>query len=362
MYLKSLQLKNFRNYKSASVSFDSGLNVLKGENASGKTNLVEAVYLLGLGKSPRTANEKELIKIGEEHAYVKAVVQKKYRSHTIEVFIDKSGKKIKIDGIPALRAAELIGVLSVVYFSPDELKFIKEGPAERRKFLDIALSQQSANYFRTLQKYNRILKQRNKLLKTDGQNPHIGEMLSVWDGQLAAENANLVLMRRNFLSDLGRSVAAIHDALTDGKEVLTLSYESDAEGDTFEELTAAQLAVYEKNRDKDVQYQFTVSGAHRDDFKIGLNGNDARKIASQGQQRTAALSILIGELEMFKNETGEMPVLVLDDVLSELDENRRKQLLSATFATQTLLTCTEFNEEVPEKQPKIFTVSQGTIK
>ncbi len=362
MYLKSLQLKNFRNYQSASVSFENGLNVLKGQNASGKTNLIEAVYLLGIGKSPRTTNEKELIKMGEEHAYVKAVVQKKYRSHTIEVFIDKSGKKIKIDGIPALRAAELIGVLNVVFFSPDELKFIKEGPSERRKFLDIALSQQSANYFRTLQKYNRILKQRNKLLKTENFNPALSEMLSVWDVQLAAENANLVFMRKNFLNELGCSVAAIHDALTDGKETLTLSYESDVDGETVEQLKEAQIQMYQKNREKDEQYQFTVSGAHRDDFKISLNGNDARKIASQGQQRTAALSILIGELEMFKTETGEMPVLLLDDVLSELDENRRKQLLSATFATQTLLTCTEFNEDVQNEKTKIFTVNQGNIK
>ena len=177
MKISSLYVRNYRNYTSAFVEFGDGLNVLEGPNASGKTNILEAVYLLGVGKSARTSQEKELVRIGEEKAYVKAVIQKKFRRHTIEMQIEQGGKKILIDGIPALRAAQLVGILNVVLFSPDEMKIVKESPAERRKFMDIGISQQSGQYFRTLVRYNKILKQKNKLLKEDVKNPDIDGML-----------------------------------------------------------------------------------------------------------------------------------------------------------------------------------------
>lgn len=361
MQIKSITVKNFRNYANQKVEFGDGLNIFKGENGSGKTNLLEAVYLAGVGKSPRTTNEKELIKLGEERAFIKAVIKKNYRSHIIEIAIDKQGKKILIDGIPALKATELIGILNVIQFSPDEIKFVREAPQERRKFMDIALSQQSQAYFRTLIKYNHILKQRNKLLKDEWNNRELDLMLAVWDTQLAEEGSKIILKRKEFLSELSPLANDMHRKLSDGKEQIELIYESDVEGETLDELNKNQLEKYKQNLEKDKNLQYTTSGAHRDDIKIILNGNDARKIASQGQQRTTALSILLAELQLFKKETGELPVLLLDDVLSELDGGRRQALLEVSNSVQTLLTCTDFNEKTNAERTAVFNVKNGSI-
>lgn len=360
MKISSLYVRNYRNYTSAFVEFGDGLNVLEGPNASGKTNILEAVYLLGVGKSARTSQEKELVRIGEEKAYVKAVVQKKFRRHTIEMQIEQGGKKILIDGIPALRAAQLVGILNVVLFSPDEMKIVKESPAERRKFMDIGISQQSGQYFRTLVRYNKILKQKNKLLKEDVKNPDIDGMLDVWDMQLAEASARLIYMRKAFLKELEPVAAGLHAEIT-GKEVLRLWYESDVDGESIREITANQLERYRSDREKEKEAGYTQSGAHRDDVLIEINGNDARKIASQGQQRTAALSIILAQLDIFKKQTGETPVLLLDDVLSELDEARCRKLIEKTQGVQTLLTCTEYTVKNPIPK-KTFRIENGSVK
>ncbi len=342
------------------VDFGDDVNFLKGKNASGKTNMLEAIYLLGIGKSPRTPRDKELIRFDCERAYIKAVIEKKYRSHTIEFVLEKNAKKISIDGLPISRLSELVGVFNVVFFSPDELKFIKDSPADRRQFLDISLCQQSKMYFLSLAKYNKILAQRNKLLKTDYKNPSIADMLSIWDTQFAEYGANLILARRAYVKKLCPFAEQTHAELTSNKESLSLQYECCVDASSRAEIVAELISKLRENMDKDLSLFHTSFGPHRDDIKICINDLDARKFASQGQQRSAALSVKIAELSLFEKETGESPVLLLDDVLSELDENRKMKLLNLSCRTQTLITCTNFDFKLPIA-PKQFVIENGKI-
>lgn len=360
MRLKNLTIKNFRNYESQSVAFWDKINVFEGKNASGKTNLLEAVYLLGVGKSPRAANDRELIKFGTEQAYIKATVQKKYRTHNIEILITPKGKKIAIDSLPVRKLTDLVGVLNVVYFSPDELKFIKETPAERRRFLDISLSQQSAAYFRALIRYNRILAQRNKLLKEQRDNRALPQMLSVWDIQLAEYGAMLTARRAEYVQKLNRAANLVHSDISGGREGLQMEYEN-AVGETeAQDFSAMLLKKYAQSMEKDRALMYTTVGPHRDDLKIALNEVDVRKYGSQGQQRTAALSVKLAELDLFLEETGESPVLLLDDVLSELDKARREKLIERSQSVQTLITCTEFNEKTHD-YVKRLKIAEGRV-
>lgn len=360
MKITSLQLTSFRNYASEKITFGDKLNVLSGENASGKTNMLEAVYLLGLGKSPRTAKEKEMIKFGCDRAVVRAEVKKKYRTHTVEIALEKSSKKILLDGIPIKRLSELIGIINVVYFSPDEMRFIKNGPDERRKFLDVSLSQQSKTYFKSLAKYNKILLQRNTLLKTENNNKNLASLLAIWDTGLAEVGANLISARKNYVAKLNESAAKTHFDLSGGKESLALSYETSVTGDSYDEIFDSLQKGLASSLEKDREMMFTTVGAHRDDIKILLSGIDARKYASQGQQRSVSLSVKIAELELFERETGETPILLLDDVLSELDLSRKEKLLSLANRTQTILTCTEFDFN-PSNLSKQYKIKNGKI-
>lgn len=360
MIIKKLKVINFRNYKEESILFSPGLNVLSGINASGKTNLLEAVYLGAIGKSPRTAQDKEMINWGQDYLYVMIELNGKYRSHKLEIHIDShSAKRIAIDGLPIKKHGELMGVLNVVYFSPDELKMIKESPKERRRFMDISLSQQKKKYFYNLQRYNKTLDQRNKLLKTARSFEGLRDMLAVWDIQLATIGAEIISDRLIFLKKLSVYAAREHTRLSGGREELLLRYESDAL-DMDRDIKEQLILRYEADIEKDYQLKFTSSGPHRDDIKITLNGIDVRKFGSQGQQRSAALSLKMAEISQFEEETGEKPVLLLDDVLSELDEGRQRELLSAASGVQTILTCTEFDINI-NLHTALFTISQGAI-
>ncbi len=345
MQIKKLYLKNFRNYKEQLAEFSDGLNVLYGENAAGKTNMLEAIYLSALAKSPRTTKDKELVLNGEKAAIIKVLVQKQFRTHKIEIQIDEKGKKrVMIDSIPVNRAGELLGIVAVVYFSPDEMKLVKESPDNRRRFLDISLSQESKAYFNNLVKYNKILKQRNNLLK-QGFNKNIDLMLDVWDRQLATVGIEIIEQRRTYIEKLKIEAKKIHEFLSGGKEILEIEYESE-----LDEISDKNLYLQlKRNREKDKKLTFTTIGPHRDDIKLMINGSDARKFASQGQQRSIALSLKFAQLELYKQETSEMPVLLLDDVLSELDENRKAQLLELSNGCQTILTCTEYDGEAAKK-------------
>lgn len=360
MKIISLELKNFRNYREATVNFDGGLNVLHGHNASGKTNMLESIYLCSIFHSPRTTRDKEMILMGESKAQIKINLEKKFRKHTISLQIDEQGKKkVAVDGIPVNRAGELLGTLGVVFFSPDELKLVKEAPQERRRFLDVGISQQQKAYFLALQRYNKTLKQKNNLLKEYRFNPNIDDMLDVWDIGLAKEGAILIQKRKEYIATLNSCAGKFHNALSGEKEVLTLSYESCAKLDC--EDSEIEKHLYDAiiaSREKDKELGFCTVGPHRDDIKIEINGKDSRKYASQGQQRTIALAMKLGEVVIYKNEIGEPPVLLLDDVLSELDQNRQTILLKMTEGFQTILTCTEYELE---NKAKLIKINDGTV-
>ena len=348
MKVEKAFLENYRNYISEEITFREGLNVVCGSNAAGKTNLMESIFVAAIGRSPRTKNDKELIRMGENKAYIHLDIEKKFRSHRINVEIDRSeGKVVNVDGAKISRLGELIGLLTVVYFSPDELTMIKEAPQERRRFMDLSLSQESKPYYVMLGKYNGLLAQRNKLMKTTDF-AEFTTTAFIWEKQMAEAAADIVMKRREFIEKIGRSADEYHRRIAGEGEDVTLVYEPCVEGETREEIKQAILLKLEESHEKDYELGYTTVGVHREDFNITSKGIDLRKFGSQGQQRTAALVIKLAEIEYYYAESGEKPVLLLDDVLSELDKKRRTALLEATAGTQTIITCTEFNEKVTD--------------
>ncbi len=361
MNVTGIALANFRNYARQHLSFSKGLNVIEGANASGKTNLLEALYFCGVGRSPRTSKDKELIMWGEKEARIVLHIDKRYRSHKIEVrFSDNGQKRVLIDGVPIRRIGELMGVLNVIYFSPDDLKLIKASPKERRAFMDISLSQQSKLYFYTLLKYNLILAERNKLLKTAKSLKELNETLYIWNTQLSEHGARLVALRLDFLRGIAPIAEKTHRAIAGEGEGLTLTYERSYAGESYKELKECLEQKLSSDIEKEYALGYTLTGLHRDDILVTSNGVDIRAFGSQGQQRTAALAIKLAEISYFEQKTGELPVLLLDDVLSELDISRRSALLRATNNIQTLLTCTDFTEKTDFDYKKII-VSNGKI-
>jgi len=348
MKVERVVLENFRNYTSQEITFREGLNVICGLNAAGKTNLMESIFVAAIGRSPRTKNDKEMIRMGESKAFIHLFLEKKYREHKINVEINKTeGKIVNVDGAKISRLGELIGLLTVVYFSPDELKMIKEAPQERRKFMDISLSQESKPYYVALSKYTALLAQRNKLIKTTDY-AEFSQTAFIWEKQMAEVGADIILKRRAFIEKIGKYADEYHRRIAGEGEDITLLYESCVDGESKEELAKALEAKLEESHEKDFEIGYTTVGVHREDFNITSRGIDLRKFGSQGQQRTAALVIKLAEIEFYYSESGEKPILLLDDVLSELDEKRRTALLEATQGTQTMITCTEFNEKVAD--------------
>lgn len=358
MEIKSVELKNFRNYTLQKVGFKSGLNILEGKNAQGKTNLLEAVFLCAIGKSPRTNKEKELLKWNEQMGKVTIEFTKKSGTKKIELYLfSNQNKAIKINGVPIKKLGELMGELNAIYFSPDELKLVKESPDERRRFMDIDLCQFNKNYFYALNKYNKILNQRNKLLKS-GNLQSIKETISIWNEQLSEQACYIILKRLELIDKLKVFAERAHYYLTDNQEKMVLSYVGLT--DTNKETLKQKLVkLYETSLEKDLNLGYTTVGPHRDDIKIMINDVDIRHFGSQGQQRSCALSLKLAELEIFKSNLGEYPVLLLDDVLSELDEFRREKLLKIINNFQTLLTCTEYNLNLPAN---VLKVKSGTVE
>lgn len=347
MYIESVTLKNFRNYKDKTVDFKDGLNIVIGKNASGKTNLLESVYCSGIGKSPRTNKAREMIRWGSDNAYIKVILKKQYSRHIVEYFIDSADKKIiKIDSIPLVKQSEILGMLNIVFFSPDEMKLIKESPQERRRFADISLSQQNKKYLFSLSKYNNILAQRNKLLKESRDIKALPEMLYGWDVQLAEYGAYIVAKRYEFVEKIQVFAKKIHSEITDSKEDLELEYESNVERGETDKMKESFFQKLRANLEKDMNLLYTSFGSHRDDIAIKINGIDVRKYGSQGQQRTVALSLKLAEIYLFESEVGEKPVLLLDDVLSELDASRRQKLMELSSGLQTIITCTDFDMDL----------------
>ncbi|MBR5388640.1 MAG: DNA replication/repair protein RecF [Clostridia bacterium] len=339
MLIKNLTLKNFRNYAEETFRFGEELTVLTGANAQGKTNAAEAVFFLCTGYSPRAGKDKLVIRNGCETAEIEGVAESSYGGVSVKIIFDKNdGKKVYINGCETARIGELMGNINSVFFNPAELKLVQDSPEDRRRFMNISLSQMSKNYFYSLQKYNRILLQRNNLLK-DRDFSLVKDTLFVWDGQLCKAAATVIRQRNAFLSEIAPIAKEKHLYLSDGKETLEMRSESGYSG-TEEEIEKNFARDLKDGFERDLRLGYTAIGPHRDDIKFILNGDDARIFGSQGQQRTVALSLKLAEAEIFKNRSGEYPVLILDDVLSELDKNRQKRLIDATHGIQTIFTAT----------------------
>lgn len=364
MKVLKLKLNNYRNYNSIQLNFSSGTNIILGRNAQGKTNLLEAIFTCAVGKSMRAGKDNEVIKWDEESAKIELEVEKQFGKSKIEIYFFKTGKKaIKINGLPIKRIAELLGELRCVFFAPDELKLIKESPEDRRRFMDIDLSQISKVYFNLLNKYEKIIHSRNKLLKEYKEKNNIRKnakiisedfeqfkrMLSVYNVQLAECASKITISRNNLISNLSPFAKKSHLFLTDNSENLEIEYQGSfkIESETLEELKQKFISLYEKNFEKDLSLGYTTVGPHRDDIKVSINNSDVKAFCSQGQQRTAALSLKLAELEIIKQQTGEMPILILDDVLSELDKSRRDKLLKFCSLTQTFISSTDKPEKIP---------------
>jgi DNA replication and repair protein RecF len=360
MHIKNLFLQNFRNYTQEQFEFTDGLNVLFGKNAQGKTNCAEAVFYLCTGTSPRARRDKQLIKSGEERAYISANCQGRYGDVTISAEIYENSRTVKVNDNKITKNADILGNVYAVFFSPQELRLIQDGPDERRRFLNISISQLSKNYYTALLRYNKILEQRNNLLK-NRDIEMVYDTLPVWDEQLCKYAAVIARQRADYINKLSPLAAEAHSRLTEGAEELKLSPDKKYKGDE-EELKNRLFNDLSSNYDRDIRLGFTASGPHRDDLDIKINGTDAKTYASQGQTRTAALSIKLAEVEIFKEMCGEYPVLILDDVMSELDLPRRKKLVERTDGLQTILTCTHAERVLYGKDANKIRIEGGAIK
>lgn len=357
MFVKSLELQNYRNYEKLHIEFDPGTNILYGDNAQGKTNILEAIYVCATSKSHRGSKDKEIVHFGNDEAHIKIMVDKKGVSNRIDMHLKKNKTKgIAISGIPIKKASELFGNINVVFFSPEDLNIIKNGPAERRRFIDMELCQLDKLYTSDLVNYNKVLNQRNKLLKDLAFSPGYADMLPVWDDQLVRYGREVIKRREAFLRECNDIIAPIHEKLTGGKEQIKVVYEPDSPEERFEE----ELFLA---KDKDIRNKVTSKGPHRDDISFISNGIDIRKFGSQGQQRSAALSLKLAEIELFRRKLKDTPILLLDDVLSELDSQRQNHLLESIKDIQTIITCTGLDEFVNNhfEIDQVFRVNSGSV-
>jgi len=343
--VKYLKLVNFRNYEKLEMEFEDGFNILYGQNAQGKTNVLEAVFLCSSGRSHRTAKDHDIVKIGKDEYGVKLLVGKKDTETLIEVTYKKDEKKkVRINEIPVQKIGSLMGCLNTVMFSPEDLLIIKEGPQERRRFLDITISQLKPSYFYNLQQYARVLEQRNSLLKRLQYAGARADTLEVWNKSLAETGAKIIKTRAEFIRRLNIKVGSCHGRLTAGNEKLEMEYAPSVEVDEgmeTGEIEEVFVKTMEREYRKEIEKGSTMCGPQRDDFDIRLNGISLKMFGSQGQQRTAILSVKLSELDIMKEETDESPVLLLDDVMSELDSKRQQYLFDNLDEIQTFITCTD---------------------
>jgi len=333
-----LQLRDYRNYESCVFEPCEGVTVLLGNNGQGKTNVLEAVYLTCTGRSHRTRQDRELVRWGADVADVRIRTERRDGSHEVQILMPSSGKRrIKVAGQEVSRSGELLGHVTGVLFSPEDLRTVKDGPAERRRFVDMALSQLRPAYYYAMQRYNRALKQRNELLRTAAVNSSLLATLDSWDEQLALAGVELMRHRREYVGHLSATAGETHRDIAGGRERLSIQYHPNVDGENLQDCLEALFAA----RETDARRMTTSVGPHRDDVAVLVDDRDVRAFGSQGQQRTAALSMRLAELSVMREEMGEWPVLMLDDVMSELDPGRRRRLLEHLKGIQTLVTCTD---------------------
>ena len=340
MIIKSLELQDYRNYDTLNLAFDRGTNILYGDNAQGKTNILEAIYVSATTKSHKGSKDRDIVNFHKEEAHIRTFLEKDGVETRVDMHLRKSKSKgIAIDGQKIKKAADLLGICNVVFFSPEDLGIIKDGPAERRRFVDMELCQLDSFYLYNLNHYNKIVNQRNKLLKDLYFNPDLRDTLNIWDSQLVSFGSKVIERRRLFAEQLNEIIYDIHKRLSGDREEISVRYEPDVEIEEFEKKLQC-------SQEKDIKLKQTTVGPHRDDFSFLIEDVDIRKFGSQGQQRTAALSLKLSEIELVKKLTKDTPILLLDDVLSELDSNRQNYLLSSIKDIQTIITCTGLEEFV----------------
>lgn len=362
MYITKVELQDFRNYEKLNIEFHPNVNLILGNNAQGKTNLIEAIYLSSLGKSFRTSNDFEMIKFGSKFFRVKIEAEKKNEDLCVEMAVSKESKAVKLNGRKIKKISELLENIYIVVFSPEDLKIVKEEPEKRRKFIDRELCQIRPMYFNNISRYKKILLQRNTMLKENA--PKIS-LLEIWDLELAEYGSKIILMRAEFIKKLDKISSQIHKNITNGKEKLHIQYEANVPFmNSLQEQKDLFLEKIRINIEKDLVRRSTSVGPHRDDLKIIINGIDIRKYGSQGQQRTAALSLKLAEIMLIKEETEEDCILLLDDVLSELDEERQNYLINSLANIQLFITSAELSEKVKRTLPegKTFYVENGCVE
>lgn len=357
MYIKKLELKDYRNYNILSIEFHNGVNILYGDNAQGKTNILEAIYVCGTTKSHKGSKDKDIIKLSKDESHIRMFLERDNVIHKIDMHLKKNKSKgVAIDGVPIKKSSELFGIINIVFFSPEDLSIIKNGPSERRRFIDLELCQLDKVYLYNLSYYNKIIVQRNNLLKQISFNSKLLDTLNIWNDQLVEYGIKVIERRNIFIDQLNDIVQEIHSNLTGGKERLIIKYEPNVSVEDFRDKLIHSL-------DRDIALKMTNVGPHRDDMCFLNDTIDLRKFGSQGQQRTSALSLKLAEIELVKQITKDNPILLLDDVLSELDRKRQNHLLNSITGIQTIITCTGLEEFITNRMEydKVYRVIEGTV-
>ena len=357
MIIEALELDHFRNYKQLAIRFEPGTTIFYGDNAQGKTNILEAMYLCSTTRSHRGSKDKEMIQFENEESHIKLLLRKREIPYRIDIHLRKNRPKgIAINGIPIKKASELFGIVNMVFFSPEDLDIIKRGPAERRRFMDMELCQLDRVYVSNLVNYNKCLIQRNQLLKDIDYNRQLIDTLDIWDQQLADYGKKIIERRKQFLEELEVLLIPIHRNLTNGTETIRISYDASIESEKLYHTLA-------ENRERDIRQKITSAGPHRDDILFSVEGTDMRRFGSQGQQRTIALSLKLAQISLVKQMIHDTPVLLLDDVMSELDAGRQNHLLESLNQGQTFITCTGLEGLVENRftVDNVFQVVKGAV-
>lgn len=359
MIIESVDLQNYRNYEFLNMTFDNKINIIYGDNAQGKTNILESLYVCATSKSHRGSKDKDIIRFGNDEAHIKVMVKKHGMNYRLDMHLKKNKTKgIAVNGIPIRRAVELFGIINIIIFSPEDMNIIKNGPSERRRFMDMELSQLDKIYLSNLVNYNKVVVQRNRLLKQLQFSGDSGlvDMLDVWDMQLVRYGSEIIKRRMDFIDNINSIIRPVHSKLSGNKEILNLRYIPCTTTDNFKDEVI-------RSRERDIKFKMTNVGPHKDDVAFFINDKDVRKYGSQGQQRTCALSLKLAEIELVKKVINDTPVLLLDDVLSELDANRQNFLLDSIGDIQTIITCTGLDEFVNNRFSinRIFKVVNGVV-
>jgi len=356
MFIKEIYLKNFRNYEEQNIILNENANVFYGNNAQGKTNILEALYFCAIGRSFRTYKESELIKFENSFSNIKIIYEKNNRENNIEINLSKKNNKIiKLNGVKLNKNSDLIGNINLVIFSPDDINILKQGPQNRRKFLDILISQLKPKYLHELSLYNKVLDERNAILKSKNI-----ETIDIWNEQLAVQMEKIYNYRKEYIEKLQSKLNIIHPGLTNNLEDIKIKYK------TYFSSKENFIYTLKKNEQNDLFKGYTTEGAHREDFEVYINDKNLNLYGSQGQHRTAILSLKIAELNIIKEEINENPVLLLDDVTSELDESRVLSIFEVVKDFQILITCTDLLQilkyDCLTKNIKLFNITRGEVK